>query len=88
MDVSNDFLLGDLEEDVYMEVPLGLDAPHGSVCKLRKFLYGLKQASRRWFAKLTNALLENGFTQSASDYSLFLKHSENITVMLWFMLMI
>ena len=47
--------------------------PPGSklVCKLIKSIYGLKQASREWFAKLTASLLAAGYTQSHSDHSLF-----------------
>ena len=41
------------------------------ICRLRKSLYGLKQALRCWFAKLAQSLWEYGFIQSYSDYSLF-----------------
>ena len=43
LDVKNTFLNKDLEEEVYMDSPLGFDGNYGSkVCKLRKSLYDLK----------------------------------------------
>ena len=76
--MNNTFLHVELYEEVYMQLPLGYVPPIASkgeiqVCKLTKSLYGLKQASRQWFAKLTNVILEQGFQKSKSDYSLFTK---------------
>ncbi|GJS23700.1 ribonuclease H-like domain-containing protein [Tanacetum coccineum] len=74
LDINNAFLYGDLTETVYMKLPDGyFDKNDKRVCKLKKSLYGLKQAPRQWNAKLTQALVEDGFVQSKSDYSLFTK---------------
>ncbi|CAL1383720.1 unnamed protein product [Linum trigynum] len=82
MDVSNAYLNGELEEEVYMKLPPGMEIP-GKACKLKKSLYGLKQAERQWYARLTDALIRFGFNQSFSDYSLFTKKtSQGITIIL------
>ncbi|GJY58142.1 ribonuclease H-like domain-containing protein [Tanacetum coccineum] len=71
LDVNNAFLYGDLNEDIYMSLPLGFECSNKTkVCKLNKALYGLKQALRQWNAKLTTVLVEHGVVQSKIDYSL------------------
>ncbi|XP_014519717.1 uncharacterized protein LOC106776760 [Vigna radiata var. radiata] len=64
----------DLNEEVYMEPPPGLNVhKKGQVCRLIKSLYGLKQASRKWFEKLSTFLTFVNYIQSKSDHSLFIK---------------
>lgn len=72
VDVHNAFLHGDLDEEVYMKLPSGYSTHDQiKVCKLRKSLYGLRQAPGCWFTKLTTAWKAYGFVRSYSDYSLF-----------------
>ncbi|CAB0043199.1 unnamed protein product [Trichogramma brassicae] len=70
-DVKTAFLYGILEEDIYITLPQGLHESHGEnqVCKLKKSLYGLKQASRCWNKKFTDFLNEFGFEKCTSEWS-------------------
>lgn len=53
------------------------------MCKLYKSLYGLRHASRQWYAKLSSFLISQGFQQSKADYSLFYKgHGSNYIALL------
>ncbi|GMJ02292.1 cysteine-rich RLK (RECEPTOR-like protein kinase) 8 [Hibiscus trionum] len=86
LDVNNAFLNGSLDEVVYMRLPLGYTPPiqgQNLVCKLNKSIYGLKQASRQWFAAFSSVVLQFGFTQSPFDHSLFVKGcGDNMVVLL------
>jgi len=58
----------------------GLQYPSTNlVCRLKKSLYGLKQAGRQWYAKLSNFLLYHKYIIYIVHHSLFLKHDGNHT---------
>ena len=67
-----------------MKLPPGVIVPKSNVvCRLQRSLYGLRQAGRQWYAKLSLFLLNNGYVLSVADHSLFLKtHANHITAFL------
>lgn len=83
LDINNAFLYGSLDEEIYMELPQGVKSNlPNAVCKLKRSLYGLKQASRQWNSTLTKALIQKGFKQSTTDPSLFIKTDNNCFIAL------
>ena len=82
MDVVTAFVQGDLHDEIYMEMPK--DPQHqlnsDKVCKLLKPLYGLKQASRQWHAKLNSFLKNIGLNQSSADQCLYSMNKASKTV--------
>ena len=77
LDVKNASLNGNLEEEVYMEIPLGLETSFNNnrSCKLKKSLYGLKQSPRAWFGRFAKSVTKQGYTQCQADHTLFVKFS-------------
>lgn len=79
LDISNAFLNGELEEEIFMKLPEGYAArqgdslPSNAVCRLKKSIYGLKQASRQWFKKFSASLVSFGFLKAHGDHTLFVK---------------
>ena len=69
MDVKITFLNRELEEEVYMKQPKGFSSSQGEhlVYKLKKSIYGLKQASRQWYLKFHNLISSFGFEENITD---------------------
>ncbi|GKC22611.1 retrotransposon protein, putative, ty1-copia subclass [Tanacetum coccineum] len=69
MDVKTAFLNGHLSEEVYMEQPEGFVNPEylNRVCKLKRSIYGLKQASRQWNKRFDDEIKKFGFTQNRDE---------------------
>ena len=82
--VKIDFLNGVVEEEVYVEQPLGFET-HGresQVSRLKKALYGLKQAPMTWYGRIDSFLSSLGFTKSKSDSNLYYKVEDGNLVIL------
>ena len=77
MDVKTPFLNGNLEEEVYMDQPEGFltTGKENLVCKLKKSIYGLKQASRQWYLKFNDTIMSYGFVENAVDRCIYMKVS-------------
>lgn len=77
MDVKSAFLNGDLAEEVYVHQPVGFvdDNNKHKVLKLRKALYGLRQAPRAWNAKLDASLVSLNFKQCPLEHALYRRGS-------------
>lgn len=73
MDVKSAFLNGELKEEVYVEQPPGfvVAGNEHKVLRLRKALYGLRQAPRAWNAKLDDTLMSLGFQRSSSEHGVY-----------------
>lgn len=57
MDVKNAFFNGNMDEEIYMDIPPSFENNFGSnVCKQEKTLYGLKQSPRAWFEKFPQSI--------------------------------
>ncbi|CAI7816768.1 unnamed protein product [Closterium sp. NIES-53] len=72
MDVTTTFFNDVFEEEIFMAQPEGFDDGSGRVLKLKKVIYGLKQAPTQWYLNLRGVLEEIGFTPSTADHSLFM----------------
>jgi len=71
MDVDTAFPNADLDEDIFMEVPDGLEKINGMVIKLNKALYGLKQSPRQWNLLIHQYLLSINFKQTVEDACIY-----------------
>jgi hypothetical protein len=75
MDVKTASLNGDLDETVYMAQPKGfvMKGKEKLGCRLKKSIYGLKQASRQWYLKFDKTIKEFGFKENVEDNCVYAK---------------
>ena len=84
MDVKTALWNGVVEEEVYVEKPLGFETHdrESHVCRLKKALYGLKQEPRTWYDIIDNFISSLGFTKSKANSTLYYKVEDGNPVML------
>lgn len=76
-DVRTAYLNAKLEEEVYLEIPryTTVWGDRRTKClRLKRAVYGLKQAGRAWYELLRAKLLELGFEVSNCDNALFIRN--------------
>ena len=91
VDVSTAFLNGDIDAEIYMRVPEGLEVegeprpgedPKRWVVRLLKGLYGIKQGPRIWALKLHSVLTSIGFERIDCDYSVYVYRRGSVRIMM------
>lgn len=84
LDVKTAFLNGNLSEEIYMSQPEGFirQGDEHKVYRLKKAVYGLKQASRAWYDKVKDVLLREKFTQSKYESCIFSRRVGKRTIII------
>ena len=84
MDVKTAFLNGNLEDEIYMMQPESFIAKNQEhiVCKLKRSIYGLKQASRLWNIRFDQAIKSFGFEQNLDEPCVYKRHQDKVVMFL------
>jgi hypothetical protein len=81
--VKSAFLHGELTENIYVEQPLGYhNGDNNKVYKLRKALYGLRQAPRAWYSKIESYFGFEKFEKCPSEHTLFVKYGNDSDILI------
>ena len=77
MDVTTTILNGELKEKVYIKQWEGFisNGNDHMICKPKKSIYGLKQASRQWYLKFHNVISSFGFMENVMNQYIYHKVS-------------
>ena len=77
MDVKTTFLNGNIDKTIYMVQLENFvsEDPTSMVCKLKKSIYGLKQASHEWYHKFHQVINSNDFEVNLAEDGVYHKFS-------------
>ena len=82
-DVKTAYLNGTLKENLFMEIPEGIETSKNKCCKLIKSIYGLKQSGRVWNEEINNTLIEWNFQRCINEPCIYYKNEKGkITLIL------
>ena len=75
MDVTTGFLNEELDEEIYIDQPIGFVTKGNEckVCHLKLSIYGLKQLSRQCYMRFHNSITSFGFEMIEKDHCVFIK---------------
>ena len=75
LDVKIVFLHGDLNEEIYIEQPQGfeVEGKEHIVCKLKKSVYGLKQAPQQWYKKSDSFMVSYFYKRTNANHCVYVK---------------
>jgi hypothetical protein len=83
-DVSSAYLYSPIEEEVYVQPPTEIwPKLKGKIMKLKKAMYGTKQAARCWWQFFKGKMEEVGFTASELEPSLYIYRKDHEFVIIW-----
>ena len=85
LDVNTAFLYGELDEELYMEQPEGFKDPKNNtkVMRLKKAIYGLKQAALAWWKVLDKPMATLSCTHLVSDSGIFVNKEKTIVIIVY-----
>src|SRR5580693_1432283 len=85
LDVKTAFLYGELDEELYTEQPEGfkVKGQERKVMRLKRAIYGLKQAALAWWKALDKSMSQLGFTRLLSDSGIFINKDKSIVAIVY-----
>ena len=85
LDIKTAFLYGKLNEELYMEQPEGfkLKGQEYKVMRLKRAIYGLKQAALAWWKALDKSMADQGFARLLSDSGIFVNKDKSIVAIVY-----
>lgn len=82
MDIVTAYLQGDVDAEIYMELPEGFEK-NNKVCKLHRSIYGLKQSGKMWNDKKDAALKSFGLIRSKADSCIYINEKKDLVIAIY-----